>query len=157
MKMKKPKYFPWVLLSLGVGLMSGFSVREGIKAYSAFAEKPALTPPAALFPVVWTVLYVLMGAGVARVSSAPESRSRDRGRNLFVIQLAVNFFWSLIFFNAGAYGFALVWLGLLWVLVFAMILNFREADRLAGLLQLPYLVWLTFAGYLNYGVWRLNG
>ena len=72
------------------------------------------------------------------------------------MQLVVNFFWSPIFFNAQAYGFALLWLLLLWILVFLMILSFRKTDPLAARLQLPYLLWLTFAAYLNAGVWYLN-
>lgn len=87
---------------------------------------------------------------------APASPERSRGLNLFTVQLIVNFFWSLIFFNAGAFGFALLWLVLLWVLVLLMILAFRKADPFAAWLQIPYLVWLTFAGWLNYQVWMLN-
>ena len=77
--------------------------------------------------------------------------------NLFIAQLIVNFFWSLIFFNARAYGLALLWLLLLWVLVARMILHFRKVDKTAALLQIPYLLWLTFAAYLNWGVRKLNG
>ena len=124
--------------------------------YASMVEKPPLSPPGILFPVVWTVLYALMGIGAARVAAAPESKGRSRALNVFVVQLVVNFFWSLIFFNAGAYGFALAWLLLLWVLVGVMIVLFRQVDKAAALLQLPYFLWVTFAAYLNYGVWRLN-
>ena len=119
-------------------------------------EKPSLSPPAILFPIVWTILYALMGIGAARVDAAQPGSARNRGLNVFVVQLVVNFFWSLIFFNAQAYGFALVWLLLLWVLIIAMILLFWPVDRLAAMLQIPYLLWVTFAAYLNYGVWQLN-
>ena len=87
---------------------------------------------------------------------SPASSARNRGLNLFIAQLIVNFFWSLIFFNAQAYGFAVLWLLLLWALVLWMILEYRKTDPLAALLQLPYLLWLTFAAYLNIGVWLLN-
>ena len=97
-----------------------------------------------------------MGIGAARVSLAPKSKERSLGLNLFVIQLIVNFFWSPIFFNAQAFGTALLWLILLWLLVLAMILVFRKVDKSAGNIQIPYLLWLTFAAYLNYGVWQLN-
>ena len=93
-----------------------------------------------------------MGVSAAKVAST-EKRS---GLNLFILQLAVNFFWPLLFFNAHAFGFAAIWLGLLWVLVLLMILRFRRADPLAAVLQLPYLLWLTFALYLNLAVWQLN-
>lgn len=118
--------------------------------------QPPLSPPAIVFPIVWTILYALMGISAARISLAPPSASRSSGLNLFITQLIVNFFWSLIFFNTGAYGFALLWLLLLWVLVLWMILTFRKIDPLAAWLQVPYLLWLTFAAYLNYGVWMLN-
>ena len=97
-----------------------------------------------------------MGIGAAQVSLTPSSPERSRSLNLVVIQLVVNFFWSLIFFNAQAYGFAFLWLLLLWVLVLLMILAFRKVDPLAALLQIPYLLWLTFAAYLSFGVWYLN-
>ena len=155
--MKKPAYLRWILLTEAVGILSGILSREGTAVYEQTALKPALTPPGILFPIVWTILYALMGISAARVAAAPESRTRSRGLNLFVIQLVMNFFWSLIFFNAQAYGFALVWLLGMWVVIIGMILAFKGVDRTAALLQIPYLLWVTFAAYLNYGVWRLNG
>ena len=98
----------------------------------------------------------LMGFGAARVSLTPVSKERSAGLNLFVWQLTVNFFWSLIFFNLRAYGTALAWLGFLWVLIAWMIFAFRKTDKLASWLQVPYLLWVTFAGYLNWGVLVLN-
>ena len=109
-----------------------------------------------MFPIAWGILYGLMGFGAARIWKAPESRQRSRGINLYLTQLVVNFFWSLIFFNAQAYGFAFFWLLLLWALVLWMILTFRKTDSLAAYLQIPYLLWLTFAAYLNLGAWYLN-
>ena len=97
-----------------------------------------------------------MGIGAARVSMAPDLANRQRGLNLFIVQLIINFFWSLIFFNAQAYGFAFLWLLLLWILVLWMIISFNKVDPVAALLQIPYLLWLTFAAYLSYGVWKLN-
>ncbi len=119
--------------------------------------QPPLSPPAILFPIVWSILYALMGFSAARVYLTPDSPARSQGLNLFVVQLIVNFFWSLIFFNAQAYGFAVVWLLLLWGLVLAMILSFRKVNPLAAYLQIPYLIWLSFAAYLSIGVWWLNG
>lgn len=105
---------------------------------------------------MWSILYALMGIGAARVAAADGSPERSRALNVFVVQLVVNFFWSLIFFNARAYGFALVWLLLLWILILWMIILFYRVDKPAALLQIPYLLWVTFAAYLNYGVWQLN-
>ena len=142
---------------MAVGLLSGLLSADGTAAYTREIVKPPLSPPALLFPIVWTVLYVLMGISAARVSLTTPSRQRGLGLNLFVLQLAVNFFWSIIFFNMGALGFAFVWLVILLVLVLWMILTFRNTDSLAAWLQIPYLIWLTFAAYLNAGVWLLNG
>ena len=150
------RYLFWILLSEAAGALSGWLSRQGMQTYSETVTQPPLSPPMWLFPVVWGILYLLMGIGAARIHLQPPSRSRNRGLNLFVIQLVVNFFWSLIFFNAQAYGFALLWLILLWVLVLLMILAFRKVDPLAARLQLPYLLWLTFAACLNAGVWYLN-
>lgn len=149
-------YTIWILLAEGVGALSGWLSRNGMKAYETAITQPPLSPPAWIFPIVWGILYALMGIGAARVWLAPRDIHRSRSLNLFIVQLIVNFFWSLIFFNAQAFGFALLWLVLLWGLVLWMILEFRKVDKLAGNIQIPYLAWLTFAAYLNFGVWYLN-
>ncbi|MEE1035496.1 MAG: TspO/MBR family protein [Oscillospiraceae bacterium] len=156
MKASWKPYVFWILLAEAVGALSGWLSREGSEVFSQTVIQPPLSPPAILFPIVWTILYALMGIGAAQVSLTPSSPERSRSLNLVVIQLVVNFFWSLIFFNAQAYGFAFLWLLLLWVLVLLMILAFRKVDPLAALLQIPYLLWLTFAAYLSFGVWYLN-
>jgi len=149
-------YAFWILISEAVGVVSALLSREGTSLFGQTALQPALSPPAILFPIVWTVLYALMGISAARVSLTGPTSHRNEGLNLFIAQLTFNFFWSLIFFNTGAYGFAFLWLLILWVLVLWMILTFRKTDPLAAWLQIPYLLWLTFAAYLNFGVWYLN-
>jgi len=149
-------YAIWILLTEAVGGLSAWLTREGTKVFSETVAQPPLSPPMLLFPIVWGILYLLMGISAARIYLEPPSLMRSRGLNLYIAQLIVNFFWSLIFFNAQAFGFAFFWLLLLWVLVLLMILTFRKVDPLAGWLQIPYLLWLTFAAYLNLGVWYLN-
>ena len=149
-------YAFWVILCEVVGILAGWISASGIETYSALATKPLLTPPQWVFPVVWSILYALMGISAARISLMPPSKERNRGLNLFTAQLIVNFFWPLLFFNTQAFGFALIWLILLWALVLAVILVFRKIDKTAGWLLIPYLVWLTFALYLNAGVYILN-
>ena len=149
-------YAFWILITEAVGALSGWLTREGSKIFSESVAQPPLSPPAILFPIVWGILYALMGYSAARIYMAPPSKERSRGLNIYIVQLVVNFFWSLIFFNAQAYGFAFFWLLLLWALVLWMILTFRKSDPLAAYLQIPYLIWLTFAAYLNLGVWYLN-
>lgn len=149
-------YALWILITEAIGALSGFLSREGMELYASAIAKPPLSPPGILFPIVWGILYALMGFSAARIYLAPHSSARSTGLNLYVAQLIVNFFWSLIFFNAQAFGLAFLWLLLLWILVFGMILVFRKIDPLAAYLQIPYLIWLTFAAYLNAGVWYLN-
>ena len=156
MKSKWKIYCFWVILAEAVGALSAFLTRDGNKLFQEMAVQPPLSPPAILFPIVWTILYVLMGIGVARISLAGSSIGKRRGLNIFIAQLIMNFFWTLIFFNAQAYGAAFAWLIGLWILIVLMILVFRQVDPLAALLQIPYLLWVTFAAYLNYDVWQLN-
>ena len=153
------KWKPYVIsaaIALAVGGLSAVLSMEGMMLYEQTALKPPLTPPGWVFSIVWTILYTLMGIGAARIWLTPGSKERSKGLNLYVVQLIVNFFWSLLFFNAQAYGLAALWLILLWVLVLLMIIEFSKVDKLAAWLQIPYLVWLTFAAYLNLGVWFLN-
>lgn len=147
-------YAGYILLTEAVGALAGWLTRDGVAAYSAL-EKPPLTPPEIVFPIVWGILFLLMGVSAARISL---SGQLDHGRPLllFFAQLAFNFVWSLLFFNLQAFGLAFFWLILLWVLILLMILSFSRIDRTAALLQIPYLLWVTFAGYLNFAVWMLN-
>ena len=146
----------WIGITEAVGGLSGLITRNGNKIFQQTAIKPKFSPPGIVFPIVWGILYALMGFSAARIYLASPSSLRTRGLNLYAVQLVVNFFWSLLFFNAQAYGFAFLWLVLLWVLVLAMIITFAKIDSLAGLLQIPYLLWISFAAYLNWGVWQLN-
>jgi tryptophan-rich sensory protein len=156
MKRNWKVYVAWILIAEAVGALSGWLSRGGMEVYSETIIQPPLAPPMWLFPVVWTLLYALMGIGAARVWLAPDSPQRKRGLNLFVAQLVVNFFWSLIFFNLQAFGLAFFWLLLLWGLVAWMILTFYQVDKIAAWLQVPYLIWLTFAAYLSGAVWLIN-
>ena len=156
MKRNWKPYLFWILLSEAVGGLSGWLTREGTKIYQQTISQPPLSPPGWVFPVVWTILFALMGISAARIYLAPPSKERSQGLNLFIAQLVVNFFWSPIFFNLQAFAFAFFWLLILWGLVLWMIFTFRKVDPLAAKLQIPYLIWLTFAAYLNLGVWYLN-
>jgi len=145
-----------VLFTEAVGALSGWLTRDGTKIYTETVIKPPLSPPSLVFPIVWVILFALMGLGAARVWQSPSSPNRSRSLILFLVQLAFNFCWSLIFFNLRQYGFALVWLAALWLLILEMLLSFRKVDRPAAWMQIPYLLWVTFAAYLNFGVWLLN-
>ena len=157
--MKRNKWWTYGIfigLTLAVGMLSGFLSREGMEQVSKLPQS-ALTPPSWVFPVVWGILYTLMGFGAARIWLSPESEERSRGLWLYLFQLVFNFFWSLFYFNMQAFGFSLLWLMALWILILLMILSWRKTDKLAAWLPIPYLIWVAFAGYLNFVMWRLNG
>ena len=150
-KSKKTKIV-FILISLAVGGLSAFLTRNNMNVFDAI-QKPPLTPPAIVFPIVWTILFALMGYGAARVYLEDPT---SNGIEVFGINLAVNFFWSIIFFNLQAYTFAFIWLLLLIAVVIVMIIKFYRVDKAAAYLQLPYLAWLLFAGYLNLYIALMN-
>ena len=119
--------------------------------------KPPLSPPAWLFPVAWTVLYLLMGVASYRVFTArQDTAKKNRALLFYAAQLGFNFFWTLIFFNLGAYTFAFIWLLALLTLIVITTVKFFGIDRPAAYLMIPYILWVTFAGYLNLGIALLN-
>ncbi len=145
-----------LLIPLGVGGLSAFLTRDGMATFEQMA-KPPLSPPGWLFPVVWTLLYLLMGIASYRVYSAKaDPEAIRRALTIYALQLGVNFFWSILFFGFGLTLIAFFWLLLLWVLIAVTALRFARIDRIAGILLLPYLLWVTFAGYLNLGIVLLN-
>lgn len=157
MKFKKWKpYILWAILVEAIGFLAGILTREGTAIFQMYAEKPPLTPPGWVFPVVWGILYGLMGISAAIVWLKPDSDDRTKAMQAFWIQLAMNFLWTLVFFNAQAYSIAAFWILALWAAVAYMIIRFLKVDQLAALLQIPYLIWLTLATYLSFGVWLLN-
>ena len=159
MRMNRSKiktYLLWILLAEAVGGLAGWLIREDVKIYTESIVQPPLSPPALVFPVVWTILYALMGISAARVALTPASQERLHGLWIFGLQLAMNFFWSMLFFKFQLFGLALIWLAALWGVILWMITVFAGTDTAAARLQIPYLVWVTFAGYLNLGVWILN-
>ena len=149
-------YLCWVIFAEAVGGLSGFLTRDGMKIYADSAVKPLLTPPAAVFPVAWAILYALMGISAARVYKASGSSDRTKGLLMFMLQLAVNFAWCFVFFTFREYMWAFAVLVMLLLLVVKMTVYFWRVDRLSGYLQMPYILWLIFAGYLNLGVCYLN-
>lgn len=145
------------LIALAVGGLSAFLSRNGMEAYQNVVQPP-LSPPMWLFPVVWSILYILMGTGSAVIYTKLRDAPEDAASALIVygFQLAVNFFWSIIFFNMQAFLFAFIWLLVLWILIIVMTVKFSRLSSLAARLQLPYILWVTFAGYLTLAVWLLN-
>ena len=155
MSQEKKAYAFFIILSEAAGLVSGLISMMGMREFGE-VDQSELTPPGFIFPIVWTILYALMGIGAARVYLSEESLEQIKGLIVFFLQLAVNFFWSIIFFNLQAFQLAFWWLLLLWVLIIIMIALYFRCDKIAAWLQIPYLLWVTFAGYLTYIAWMLN-
>lgn len=145
-----------IAIPLLVGGIAGLLTRTGTQAYTTMA-KPLLSPPAVLFPIIWTLLYTLMGISSYLIrTNSHVSPASDRAGSLYFYQLVVNFLWSFFFFGFGWYFFSFLWILLLWGLVAAMIKAFSNISKAAAYINIPYLLWLTFAAYLNLGVWLLN-
>ncbi|MBR6563689.1 MAG: tryptophan-rich sensory protein [Clostridia bacterium] len=156
MKKKWKELIIALAIPLAVGFIASRLTMDGFTAFES-VNKPFLSPPAWLFPVAWTLLYLLMGYASFRVydSVAPCEKKRQ-ALVLYAIQLGFNFVWPLIFFNLEEYFFAFVWIIALWVLIFLTEKRFESIDKIAGYLLIPYLVWVAFAAYLNFGIWLLN-
>lgn len=143
-------------IPLGVGALAGLLSMGGMQTYAA-VNQPPLSPPGWVFPVVWTILYLLMGVASYLIYTTDAlPGQRKQALRLYAAQLAANFLWPLIFFGLKWYLAAFFWLVLLWVLIFLTIRAFTKIRETAGDLLLPYLLWVTFAGYLNLGVYLLN-
>ncbi len=145
----------FLAIPLAVGglatLLSG-----GTKLYRTIVQPP-LSPPGWLFPVVWTLLYLLMGYSSYRVYASGMSREQTgKALKLYAFQLLVNFLWPIVFFGFRWYLGAFFVLLVLWVLIFLTLRTFTAIDETAGDLLIPYLLWVTFAGYLNLGIYFLN-
>lgn len=143
-----------LLIPLGIGGLSGFLTTNSMEVYKNL-NQPNLAPPPLVFPVVWTILYILMGISAYLIY---QSDSADKGKALILYgaQLIFNFIWPLIFFNGAMYLFSFIWLVALWIVVLLMINSFYNINKSAAYLQIPYLLWLTFAAYLNLSICLLN-
>lgn len=155
MKNRKTGYYIlFILIPLAVGGIGGFFTNMAMDRFKML-EKPFFQPPDIVFPIVWTILYVLMGVGMTRVWLSGSAVRRD-ALNLFSVQLTANFIWTLLFFTMELHFSAFIWLVMLTAIVSVMTKLFFDADSLAGKLQLPYIAWCIFALALNFAIWYLN-
>ena len=145
-------YAKSILIPVIVGGIVGLIISGSIDYDSL--EKPFLSPPSILFPIMWTILYILMGVsyGILKDKSLIDSNSRA----IYYLQLFVNAMWSIFFFTLKWRLFAFICILLLDVLVVIMIFNFYKKNKISGLLQIPYLIWILFASYLNLSIYLLN-
>lgn len=150
-------YIISIIIALAVGGLSAFLTRSSMEVYTNI-KQPPLAPPSVVFPIVWTILFILMGVSGAMVYVKGRESGVPVGEALkiYALQLILNFFWTIIFFNMQSYLFAFIWLVLLWIAIILMIVSFRKVSPAAAWLQVPYLLWVTFAGYLNLMIYILN-
>ena len=145
-----------IALPLMVGFLSSLISQNSMEVFE-MVVKPPLSPPGWIFPVVWTVLYMLMGIASYIVLTSGKSEYKVKTALIFyLIQLFFNFLWPVIFFNGQKYLLAFIWLIILWVLILITSVLFFRISKTAGRLMLPYIIWVTFAAYLNYGIYILN-
>lgn len=147
------KYKPYIfeiLLALSVGGLSALLTKNSMQNFERVL-KPPLSPPGFLFPIVWSILFILMG-----ISAGLSKKTEGKVPFSYRLSLVVNFFWSIIFFNMQAYLFAFIWLLLLLVIIVIMIFDYLKINKTAAYLQIPYVLWVCFAGYLTFFIWLLN-
>lgn len=142
------------LAPLIFGALSWLVVSDAAVSYQMLV-RPPLSPTSWVFPAVWTVLYIMMGTASLRIYSSADS-DRTNALYLFYIQLAVNIIWPFIFFGLCQYLVAFLWIILLWLLILDTTVTFGSIDRRAGFLLIPYMLWISFAAYLNLAVFFLN-
>ncbi len=156
MESKTKKYIIGIAIPLAVGGLSALFTQSAMQKFNSL-NQPPLAPPSWLFPVVWTVLFVLMGIASALVYMADVPREQKKSAlTLYGVQLAMNFLWSIVFFNFGAYLFAFVWLLALLAVIIAAAVKFRSISKPAAWMLIPYILWVCFAGYLNFAIYLLN-
>ena len=144
-----------ILIPLAVGGLSALLTMGSMESFEQL-NKPPLSPPGWLFPVVWSVLFILMGIASYLVYVSPKTDERKSALTFYAVQLFFNFVWSLLFFNLEAYLFAFIWLVALWVLIIITAIKFYRISKPSGYLLIPYILWVTFAGYLNLAIYILN-
>ena len=152
-----PSYIIAIAIPLAVGIAAAALTRESMDIYGQL-KVPPLAPPALAFPIVWSILYVLMGVSSAGIYNNKELNPdvAKRGLGFYAVSLIFNFAWSIIFFNLSAALAALICLGVLLYFIIRTILEYRKVTPWCAYLQIPYALWVTFAGYLNAGIWLLN-
>lgn len=145
-----------IAIPLMIGGLAGLATTANINTWYVGLNKPVFNPPNFIFAPVWTVLYVLMGISLYLIWVAPKDKNRTVALRIFAIQLVLNFAWSFIFFQYHLIFLALIEIVTIWLVVLLMISAFHKVNRIAAYLQIPYLLWVSFATGLNAAIWMLN-
>ena len=146
-----------ILLCQVIGSLGSIFTTPAIPTWYATLEKPTIGPPNWAFPVVWALLYLLMGIALYLVwEKGWEQADVRKAMGVFGIQLFLNFMWSVLFFGLRSPLFGLVEIVVLWIVILVNIWMFYRVSKTAGLLLVPYILWVSFAAVLNYSIWALN-
>lgn len=157
--MDKPKLFKLLvslILPIGLGSIAGIFTAKAVTGWYTTLNKPSFNPPGYLFGPVWTALYILMGVSMFLIWNTPKTELRQKALAVFGLQLFFNFWWSILFFSFHNILLSVVDILLMWFLIFYMITLFKKIKPVAAYLQVPYLLWVTFATVLNITIWYLN-
>lgn len=144
------------LAIVALGTISGLSTASQITTWYAELNKPSWNPPSWIFAPMWTTLYIMMGIAFARVWHTAPSKARNTAMGLFVVQLLLNLIWTPVFFGMHQIGIALIIIITLAILIVLTIRLFMKIDNIAGYLLIPYLLWVSFASFLNFTIYQLN-
>jgi len=145
-----------LILTLAVGGIAGWITASDINSWYPHINKPSWTPPNGIFGPVWTILYVCMGVALWLVWREPSTERRNAAIVFFLIQLLLNFFWSIVFFAFHNIGWAVIEIIALWIMILITIFSFRKISKPATWLMVPYIAWVSFAAMLTISIWRLN-
>ena len=144
----------YIITTILIGVIPSIFVFKSMNIYNSL-NRPPLSPPSIVFPIAWTILYILMGISIYIIMQS-KRKLKKNARLIYYIQLATNALWTPIFFGFKEYFLAFIWIIMLIVFVITMILTFYKISKKAAYIQIPYLLWLLFASYLNFGVFVLN-
>ncbi|MBQ8183566.1 MAG: tryptophan-rich sensory protein [Clostridia bacterium] len=156
MKLDIKKLIKNLAVPIAIGAISGFLTKGGVEDFNTNAQKPAFSPPDILFPIVWTILYILMGIVAYIIDTSGYSDNKKRALTLYYVQLGFNFLWSFIFFNMANYLLAFIWIVILLGLIIATTVAFYKINPKAAYLMIPYILWVSFATVLNFSIFLLN-
>ncbi|AWI05316.1 TspO/MBR family protein [Clostridium drakei] len=145
-----------IIISEGIGIFSAILGMSNSKTYMNF-NKPSFSPPSWVFPIVWTILFFLMAIAAYRIwIRGKQGENIRKALELYVVQLMLNFFWTIIFFRFRLYGIAFFELLVLLIAILLTTFEFYRIDKVSAYLMIPYIIWVSFAGVLNYAIWMLN-
>lgn len=145
-----------VAIPLAVGSITGMITAEDTQNWYSTLNKPSFNPPNSIFAPIWTTLYILMGISLFMIWKSPDSWERRRSMLVFFVQLFFNFWWSILFFSFHLVFFAIIDITILWLLILYMMASFKQVRPAAAYLNIPYLLWVSFAAILNISIWSLN-